>query len=97
VEGLALRSPAPPYAPKISTSLANQSIKMSTVDDKRENSLMDKTSTTRTENDTEKGSEAAQSSLVDWDGDNDPLDPRTFSPIRKWIYVGVVSMGSLLV
>jgi hypothetical protein len=35
--------------------------------------------------------------LVGWDGDNDPLDPRTFSAARKWFYVAVVAMGSLLV
>jgi hypothetical protein len=38
-----------------------------------------------------------QSLLVGWDGDNDPLDPRTFSPRRKWFYVVVVSTGSMLV
>lgn len=38
-----------------------------------------------------------QSLLVGWDGDNDPLDPRTFSPRRKWFYVIVVSTGSMLV
>ena len=38
-----------------------------------------------------------QSLLVGWDGDNDPLDPRTFSPTRKWFYVIVVSTGSTLV
>ncbi|EHK96626.1 putative drug/proton antiporter YHK8 [Glarea lozoyensis 74030] len=35
--------------------------------------------------------------LVEWDGDSDPLDPRTFSSSRKWFYVAVVSTGSLLV
>ncbi|KAK5988546.1 Efflux pump atB [Cladobotryum mycophilum] len=35
--------------------------------------------------------------LVEWDGDNDPLDPRTFSATRKWLYLIIVSMGSLLV
>lgn len=35
--------------------------------------------------------------LIEWDGDNDPLDPRTFSPARKWFYVTVVAVGSLLV
>jgi hypothetical protein len=38
-----------------------------------------------------------QSVLVEWDGDSDPLDPRTFSSSRKWFYVAVVSTGSLLV
>jgi hypothetical protein len=35
--------------------------------------------------------------LIEWDGDKDPLDPRTFSAARKWFYVAVVSTGSLLV
>jgi hypothetical protein len=39
----------------------------------------------------------SKSYLVEWDGDSDPLDPRNFSPWRKWTYVAVVSMGSLLV
>ncbi|KAF4637041.1 hypothetical protein G7Y89_g1039 [Cudoniella acicularis] len=41
--------------------------------------------------------ETGQSFLVGWDGDNDPLDPRTFSAARKWFYVAVVAIGSLLV
>lgn len=41
--------------------------------------------------------EAPQSFLVDWNGDKDPLNPRSFSPCRKWFYVAVVSQGSLLV
>lgn len=47
--------------------------------------------------DEEKQQDAIQSSLVGWDGDNDPLDPRTFSAARKWFYVAVVAVGSLLV
>jgi hypothetical protein len=47
--------------------------------------------------DEEKQQDAGQSFLVEWDGDNDPLDPRTFSVARKWFYVAVVAVGSLLV
>ncbi|KIN05445.1 hypothetical protein OIDMADRAFT_39676 [Oidiodendron maius Zn] len=47
--------------------------------------------------DEEKQQEAGQSFLVEWDGDNDPLDPRNFSAARKWFYVAVVAVGSLLV
>lgn len=35
--------------------------------------------------------------LVQWDGDNDPLNPRSLPLLRKWLIVIVVSMGSLLV
>jgi hypothetical protein len=35
--------------------------------------------------------------LVEWDdGDNDPLNPRSIAVLRKWWYVIVVCMGSLL-
>ena len=47
--------------------------------------------------DEEKQQDADQSFLVDWDGDNDPLDPRTFSAARKWFYVTVVAVGAVLV
>lgn len=47
--------------------------------------------------DEEKQQDAGQSFLVEWDGDNDPLDPRTFSAARKCFYVAVVAVGSLLV
>jgi hypothetical protein len=47
--------------------------------------------------DIEKHQDPSEQYLVDWDGDNDPLDPRTFSAARKWFYVAVVAMGSLLV
>ncbi len=35
--------------------------------------------------------------LVQWDGDNDPLNPRSLPLSRKWIIVIVISLGSLLV
>jgi hypothetical protein len=35
--------------------------------------------------------------LVEWDGEDDPLDPRNLSTARKWFYLAVVAMGSLLV
>lgn len=41
--------------------------------------------------------ELEKSFLVEWDGDNDALDPRNFSTARKWMYVVIVAMGSLLV
>ena len=45
----------------------------------------------------EKPEEAEQTFLVEWDGENDPFDPRTFATTRKWAYVAVVAIGSLLV
>jgi hypothetical protein len=45
----------------------------------------------------EKQQDPGQTFLVEWNGDNDPLDPRTFSATRKWFYVAVVAVGSLLV
>lgn len=42
-------------------------------------------------------SDSKQSFLVEWDGDNDPLNPRTFSAARKWFYVAVVAIGSMMV
>lgn len=47
--------------------------------------------------DEEKQQDAGHSFLVEWDGDNDPLDPHNFSTARKWFYVAVVAVGSLLV
>lgn len=35
--------------------------------------------------------------LVQWDGDNDPLNPRSLPLLRKWFIVSIVSAGSLLV
>ena len=35
--------------------------------------------------------------LVQWDGDHDPLNPRSLPLLRKWLIVIVVSLGSLLV
>ncbi|EXJ78450.1 hypothetical protein A1O1_08850 [Capronia coronata CBS 617.96] len=54
-------------------------------------------SPSKRDGDEEKAQEAPHSFLVEWDGDNDPLDPRTFSPFRKWFYVNGVAMGSLMV
>lgn len=34
--------------------------------------------------------------LVEWDNDNDPLNPRSFAVLRKWLYVVIISAGSLL-
>jgi hypothetical protein len=35
--------------------------------------------------------------LVEWDGDSDPLDPRSMPVLRKWLILSVVAMGTLLV
>jgi len=40
---------------------------------------------------------SANEFTVVWDGDDDPLCPRSMSYIRKWIIVSIVSAGSLLV
>lgn len=45
----------------------------------------------------EKTQDADDPFLVGWDGDKDHLDPRAFSGVRKWFYVAVVAVGSLLV
>lgn len=71
---------------------------MSTEDKQRETTALDHTSPSGHASDIEKTSEPQlQSFLVAWDGDHDPLDPRAFSPLRKWFYVTVVAMGALLV
>lgn len=38
-----------------------------------------------------------ESYKVDWDGENDPMSPRSLSAARKWMNVTVVAVGSLLV
>jgi hypothetical protein len=38
---------------------------------------------------------ADETFLVEWDGDDDPLNPRSFSPFRKWLIIFIVSMGTL--
>lgn len=44
------------------------------------------------------GSGSAEPFLVKWDGgDDDPKSPRSFSKVRKWIIVLIVSMASLCV
>lgn len=71
---------------------------MLTHEEKREaESSTDRTSPSSPVTDEEKAQQAPETFLVDWDGDKDPLDPRIFSPLRKWFYVAVVAMGSLLV
>lgn len=39
----------------------------------------------------------SESFLVEWDGDKDPLDPRTWAPARKWFYICLVATGSMMV
>jgi len=52
-----------------------------------------------TTSDEEKGQLPIQSQnfLVEWDGDTDPLNPRSMPVLRKWAIVAVVAIGSLLV
>jgi hypothetical protein len=38
---------------------------------------------------------ADEAFLVEWDGDDDPLNPRSFSSVRKWLIIFIVSMGTL--
>jgi hypothetical protein len=38
---------------------------------------------------------ADEAFLVEWDGDDDPLNPRSFSSFRKWLIIFIVSMGTL--
>lgn len=57
----------------------------------------DESNKPRRSTDGEKAPEPSKSYLVEWDGENDPLDPRTLSAARKWFNVAVVAMGSLLV
>jgi hypothetical protein len=38
---------------------------------------------------------ADEALLVEWDGDDDPLNPRSFSSFRKWLIIFIVSMGTL--
>lgn len=35
--------------------------------------------------------------LVQWDGNDDPLNPRSLPLLRKWLIVVIVALGSLLV
>ena len=45
----------------------------------------------------ETGTEPEEDHIVQWDGDNDPLSPRSMSVLRKWLILIVVANGSLLV
>lgn len=38
-----------------------------------------------------------QEYLVGWDGVDDPLNPRCRPALQKWLFILVVSLGSLLV
>jgi hypothetical protein len=40
---------------------------------------------------------AAESFEVSWDGDKDPMCPRSMSRVRKWFIVSIACMGSLCV
>ncbi|WZH40607.1 major facilitator superfamily domain-containing protein [Fusarium acuminatum] len=40
---------------------------------------------------------AAESFEVSWDGDKDPMCPRSMSRVRKWVIVSIACMGSLCV
>lgn len=43
------------------------------------------------------GAEQESQFLVKWDDDNDPMNPRSMSLLRRWVIVSVVSMGSACV
>ena len=38
---------------------------------------------------------ADEAFLVDWDGDDDPLNPGSFLPFRKWLIIFIISMETL--
>lgn len=50
-----------------------------------------------TEKDAENGEDPNKDFEVRFDGDSDPLNPRSFSKTRKWIIVAIVSAGSTCV
>ena len=50
-----------------------------------------------TKKDAEKGEDPNKRFEVRFDGDSDPLNPRSFSKTRKWIIVAIVSAGSTCV
>ena len=43
------------------------------------------------------GTEEEKPFEVQWDGDHDPLNPRSFSTAKKWLIVVIVSMSSTCV
>ena len=43
------------------------------------------------------GDTSSEHFLVKWDGDNDPMNPRSMSKLRRWIVVLIVSSSSLCV
>ena len=47
--------------------------------------------------DVEKGQDTNKQFQVHFDGDSDPMDPRSFSKTRKWMIVCIVSAGSTCV
>lgn len=48
---------------------------------------------------TETGNQDAgcESFIVSWDGDKDPMCPRSMSTMRKWLIVSIACFGSLCV
>lgn len=50
-----------------------------------------------TTKDAEKGEEPNKQFEIRFDGDSDPLNPRSFSKSRKWMIVAIVSAGSTCV
>ena len=61
-------------------------------------SVLDPSTESRNVSDTEKqATPPSDEFVVDWDGDNDPLCPRSRSLFCKWLIVCIISMGSLLV
>ena len=51
----------------------------------------------RTATDVEAGRDPEKAFEVDWDGEDDPMNPRSMSRARKWVVVIIVSMSSLCV
>ena len=49
------------------------------------------------EEDAEKGRDPEKQFEVRFEGDSDPMSPRSFSKSRKWLIVGIVSAGSTCV
>ena len=47
--------------------------------------------------DVERGQDPEKAFEVDWDGEDDPMNPKSMKTARKWVIVIIVSMSSLCV
>lgn len=45
---------------------------------------------------TEQKTEVPASNTIDWDGDDDPQNPRNWPESKKWFNIGVLSVLSLI-